>query len=160
MDFYLTGNSGVRNMQETLTFGMFTFSHNFSVLSKLTIPISWDLGIVWISFSSKMCQKQLTLECSVFSFRYYWKYFPNVSVTILLMWETMENFYLWAHFHTNVSVKLFTKEVNLFCSWARPILNPFVIEVWKYIQYGRVGSVFYGGDSIEMFLWIWQLEFV
>ena len=45
-----------------------------------------------------------------------------------------KSFYFWPHFHPNVCVKLFTKEVNLFCSWVRPnisILDPFVKEVWK-----------------------------
>ena len=58
----------------------------------------------------------------------------------------MKNFYFWSHFHTRVYLKFFTKEVNQFCSWARPNINIFdhlVIEVWKYIQYRRVGSVFY-----------------
>ena len=62
----------------------------------------------------------------------------------------MKSFYFWSHFDTSVYLKLFTKEVNLFCSRARPsisILGPFVIEVWKYIQYRRVGSAFYGSAS-------------
>ena len=50
-----------------------------------------------------------------------------------------------SHFHRNVYWKLFTKLVNLFASWARPninILDPLVIEVWKYRQHRRVGSFF------------------
>ena len=64
--------------------------------------------------------------------------------------KTNEKFYFWSHFHRIVYLKLLTKEVNLFCFWTRPsiiILGPFVIEVWKYIQYRRVGSVFYGSAS-------------
>ena len=79
--------------------------------------------------------------------------FPHVLGTILLMWRLMKIFYFLSHFHTNVYVKLFIKELNLFCSWARPnisIFDPFVIEVWKCIQYRRAGSVFYGSVSIAM----------
>ena len=39
MGLYFTRNRGVRNMQETQTFGIFVFSHNFPVLSKFTIPM-------------------------------------------------------------------------------------------------------------------------
>ena len=66
------------------------------------------------------------------------------------MWRLMKSFCFWSHFHTSVYLKLFTKEVNLFCSCVRTstgILGPFVIEVWKYIQYRRVGSAFYGSAS-------------
>ena len=62
----------------------------------------------------------------------------------------MKSFYFWSHFHTSVYLKVFTKEFNLFCSCARPsisILGPFFIEVWKYIQYRKVGSVFCGSAS-------------
>ena len=79
--------------------------------------------------------------------------FPHVLGTILLMWRLMKIFYFLSHFHTNVYVKLFIKELNLFCSLARPnisIFDPFVIEVWKCIQYRRAGSVFYGSVSIAM----------
>ena len=65
-------------------------------------------------------------------------HFPHVLETILLMWRLMKIFNFWSNFHTNVYVKLFAKEVNLFCSWVRPnicVLDPFDIEVWKYIQY-------------------------
>ena len=146
---------------------MFVFSHTFPVLWKSTFPMFWVLGIVWISASREICKKQLTLDLECFVFSYFSRtignHFPHVLGTILLMWRLMKIFYFWSHFHTNVYVKLFTKEVNLFCSWARPntcILDPFDIEVWKYIQYRSVGSVFYGSDSIAIFLWIWQLEFV
>ena len=46
--------------------------------------------------------------------------------------------------------EIFTKELNLFCSWARPsisIFNPFVIEVRECVQYRRAGSVFYSSVS-------------
>ena len=79
------------------------------------------------------------------------------------MRRLMKIFYFWSYFHTNVYVKLFSKEVNLFYAWARPnisILDPFVIEVWKYMQYRGVGSAFYGSASITIFRRIWQLEFV
>ena len=104
--------------------------------------------------------------------------------TILLMWRLMKMFYFWSHFiHTNVYVKLFTKEVNLFCSWVGPnicILDSFDIEVWKYIQYRRAGSVLrkwficnipmnmaigiclenrYKWTSAEMFLWRFSTAF-
>ena len=46
--FYFTRNRGVRNMWETQTFGIFLFSHNFSVLSKLTISMFWVLRILGI----------------------------------------------------------------------------------------------------------------
>ena len=58
--------------------------------------------------------------------------------------KTNKKFYFWSHLHTNVSVKFFNKEVNLFFSWAWPdisILDPFAIEVWKYIHYGRVSNL-------------------
>ena len=149
------------------------------------------LEIVWISAPPKLFKKPINLKYLCFSilFPYYGNplfpcssfgncmecyvfsyisltignHFPHDLETILLMWKLMENFYFWSHFHTNVYMKLFTKEVNLFCSCARPnicISDPFVIEIWKYIQYRRVGSVFYGSDSIAIFLWIWKLEFV
>ena len=123
------------------------------------------LGIVWISASRKMCKKHSTLKCSVFSYFSFTigNLFPHVLGTILLMGRLMKIFYFWSHLHINVYLKLFTIEVNLCCSWARPnicILDPFDIKVWKYVQYRRVDSVFYGSDSIAMFLWIWQLELV
>ena len=142
---------------------MFVFSHTFPVLWKSTFPMFWVLGIVWISASREICKKHLTLECSVFSyfFRGIGNRFWHVLGTILLMWRLMKIFYFWSHFHTNIYAKLFTKEVNLFSFWAQPnicILDPFDIEGWKYIQYRRVGSVFYGNESIAIFLWIWQLN--
>ena len=151
-------------MKETQTFGVFAFPHNFPVLSKFTIPIFWVLKIIWIFASREICKKHLTLECSVFSYfsRTIENHFPYVFGAMLLIWRLMKNFYLWSHFQTNVSVKLFTKEVNPFCSWAWPnisILDPFAIEVGKYIHYRRVSSVFYGSSSIAIFLWILPLEF-
>ena len=64
--------------------------------------------------------------------------------------KTDENFYLRSRFHSKVCVELFTKKINLSCCWARSnicISDPFVIEVWKYIQYRRVDSVFYSSAS-------------
>ena len=144
---------------------MFVFSCTLPVLWKSTFPMFWVLGIVWISASREICKKHLTLECSVFSYvsGTIGNHFAHVLGTILLMWRLMKIFYFWSHFHTNVYVKLFNEEVNLFCSWARPNIctsAPFDIEVWKYIQYRKVGSVFYRSDSIAIFLWICQLEFV
>ena len=144
---------------------MFVFSHTFPVLWKSTFPMFWVLGIVWISASCEICKKHLTLECCVFSYfsLTIGNHFPHVLGTTLLMWRLMKIFYFWYHFHTKVYVKLFTKEVNLFCSWTRPnicILDSFGIEVWKHIQYRRAVSVFYRSDSIAIFPWIWQLEFV
>ena len=126
---------------------MFVFSHTFPVLWKSTFPVLWKstfpvfwvLGIVWISDSREIYKKHSTLECSVFSYfsRTIANHFPHVLGTTLLMWRLIKTFYFWSHFHANVYVKLFTEEVNLFCSWARPnirILDPFDIEVWKYIR--------------------------
>ena len=144
---------------------MFVFSHTFPVLWKSIFPMFQVLGIVWISASREICMKHLTLECSVFSCfsRTIGNHFLHVLGTIIPMWRLVKIFYFWCHFHKNVYAKLFTKVVNLFCTWARPnicILDLFDIEVWEYIKYRRVGSVFYGSDSIAIFLWIWQLEFV
>ena len=61
----------------------------------------------------------------------YFLHFPHVLETILLMWRLLKIFDFWSHFHANVSVKLFTKELNLFCTWAWlniSIFGPFVIE--------------------------------
>ena len=131
----------------TQTFEIFVLSHNFSVLNKFTISIFWVLRIVWISASNEICKKHMTLECSNFSYFCCTieNHFPHVLVTILLTWRLMKIFYFLSHFHRNVYWKLFTKLVNLFASWARPninILDPLVIEVWKYRQHRRVGSFF------------------
>ena len=81
-----------------------------------------------------------TLDLGMFCFLIlfpYFLHFPYVLETILLMWRLMKIFYFWSHFYTNVNVKLFTKELNLFCSWARPSINifdHFVIEVWIPLQ--------------------------
>ena len=77
--------------------------------------------------------------------------------------KTDKKNYFRCHFQANIYVKFFTKEVKLFCSWTRSnicILDPFFIEVWKYIQYRRVGNAFCDSASIAIFLWIWQLKFV
>ena len=152
-------------MEQTQAFAIFAFSHNFSIWNKFTIPMFLVLEIVWIYASCKKNEKHLTLDCSVCScfFCPIENHFPHILVTILLTGRLMKIFYFESHFHTNVYVKLFTKEVNLFCSWARPnisILDSFIIEVWKYMQYKRVSSVFYGSASIAIFLWIGQLEFI
>ena len=127
------------------------FSHNFPVLSKFTVPIFWVLGTVWISASPKICKKHLTLECFVFS------YFSHSFFTFPMFGDnttdvkTNENFYFWSQFNANVYVKLFTREIILFCSWSRlniSIFDPFVIEVWKNIQCRRAGSVCYSSVSI------------
>ena len=127
------------------------FSHNFPVLSKFTIPMFWVLGTVWLSASPKIWKKHLNLGCFFPILFPYFLHFPHFLGTILLMWKQMKTFYFWSHFHTNVYVKLFTKELNLFCSWTRPnisIFDHFVIEVWKCIQYRRAGSVFYSSVLI------------
>ena len=125
---------------------MFVFSHTCPVLWKSTFPIFWVSGIVWISIYREICKKNLTFECSVFSYasRTIRIHFPYVLGIILLMWRLMKKFYFWSHFHTNVYVKLFTKEVNLFCLRDRPnicISDSFAIKVWKYVQYRRGRSV-------------------
>ena len=125
---------------------MLVFSHTFPVQWKFTFPMFWVLGIVSISASREICEKHLTLKCFVFS---YFSltiriYFPHVLGTILLIWRLMKNFYFWSHF---VYLKLFTKEINLFCCWARSnicISDPLVIEAWKYIQCRSLGSVIHG----------------
>ena len=74
--------------------------------------------------------------CFFILFTYYRKSLSPCFGDKLLMWKLMKNVYFWSHFYTNVYVKLLTKEVNLFCSWARPnisILDPFVIEVNRNI---------------------------
>ena len=78
--------------------------------------------------------------------------FPHVLGTILLMLRLTKIFYFLSHFRTNVYVKLFTKGLNLLCSWARPNINifyPFVIEVQRCKQYRRAGSVFYGSFQLQ-----------
>ena len=67
--------------------------------------------------------------------------------------KTNEKFLFLILFLHKRFMKLFTKEVNLFCSWAWPnmrILDPFVMEVWKNIQYRGVGSVFHGSASVAI----------
>ena len=163
MDFCFT-----QNISETYKFEIFVFSHAFPVLWKSTFPMFWVLGIVWIYTSRKICKKYLTnalLECFVFSYvsLTILNHFVHVLGAILLIWRLIKIFYFWSHLHTNVYEILFTKEVNLFWSWARPntcILDPFDIEVWKYIQCRSVSSVFYGSDSNAIFLWVWQSKFV
>ena len=85
--------------------------------------------------------------------------FPVLSeITFPMCWDnstdvkTHQKTFFWSHFYTNVYMKLFTEEVNLFYSWGRPnicISDPFAIEAWRYIQCRRVGSVFYGSASTE-----------
>ena len=161
-----------QNIWETNKFEMFVFSYIFPVLWKPTFPMLWELyiqethkfeiflfsrtlgidfphvlGIVWISASRKICKKPLTFEYSVFPYfsRTIGIHFPHVLGTMLLTWKLIKNFYFRSHFHSNFYLKLFNKEVNLFCCWARSnicISDTFAIEVWEYIQYRRAGSFF------------------
>ena len=161
--FSYFGNSiefcSTQNIWETHNFRIFVFSHTFPVLWEFIFPMFWELhgflfrqkylrnpyiwnvpfhilfpyygnplfrvlGTAWISASSKKCQKPLTLKWLCFSM--FFPYYGN----LLFPWfgNCMELY----------------GEVNLFCSWARPntsILDPFVIEVWRYIQYRRLISV-------------------
>ena len=48
----------------------------------------------------------------------------------------MKTFCFPSHFHSNVYVKFFTKEVKPFCCWAQSnicISDLFVMEAWKYL---------------------------
>ena len=112
---------------KTHKFEMFVFCHTFLVLWKSTFTMFWVLGIVWISASCEICMKHLTLECSVYSCFSHavGNHFLHVLGTIILTWGLMKIFYFWSHFHTKVYAKLFSKEVNLFCSWAQPNISPF-----------------------------------
>ena len=92
--------------------------------------LSQGLGIVWISVSRKVCEKHLTLECSIFSYFFptIRNHVPHVLWKILLTWRLTKKFYLRSYFHSNVYVKLFNKELNLFCCWTQSkicISNPF-----------------------------------
>ena len=143
---------------------MFVFFHSFPVLWKSTFPMFWVLGIYGFLLLAKNVRRT-------------WPWNVLFSQAFLVLAEiippcfgdnttdvkTNEICYFWYHFHTNIYKKLFIEEANLICFWARPnicILDPFNIEVWKYIQYRIVGSGLYGSDSIAIFLWIWKLEFV
>ena len=107
----------------------------------------WVFGIVWISASREICKKHLTLEFPVSH------NFPALSkITFLMFWEQCywcED--QWKVFISDaISTQAFIGNSLLFCSWTRPsisIVGPFAIEVWKYIQYRRVGSTFYGSSS-------------
>ena len=130
------------------------FSHT------MRIHFSHVLGIAWISALRKISNQHLTLEYSIFPYfsRTTGIHFPCLFGAILLMWKLIKTFYFRSYFDSNICVKLFTKEVNLFCCWARAIIcisGPFLTEVWKYIQYWRVGSA-----SVTIYQCIWQLEFV
>ena len=121
MGFNFTRNRLVRNIKETKTFGIFVFFHNFPVLSKFTM--FWVLGTVWISASTKICKKHLTLERFVFSYflRTFFPFpFPSLAFPRFgdntTDVKTNEFFYFLSHFHTNIYVKLFINELNLFCS--------------------------------------------
>ena len=84
-------------------------------------------------------------------------HFSHALGTIPLMRKLIKLFYFRFHFHSNIHVNLFTKEVILLCCWARPnicVSDPFVIDVWKYLQCRRVETVFYGSASVAIFLWI------
>ena len=117
------------------------------------ILLSHVLGSACISTSREICKKRLTLECDIFSnfCRIIRNHFPHVLGTILLMWRLIKFLYFRSHFQSNVYVEFFTNEVNLFCWWAQSnicISDPFVIEVWKYLQYKRVDNVFHISASI------------
>ena len=86
--------------------------------------------------------------------------FLHVLGITLLMYRLIKNFHFRSYLHSIVYVKLFTKQANLFCCWAQSnifISDPFVIEVWKYLRYRKVESIFYMSTSIlTIFLWIRQ----
>lgn len=103
------------------------------------IHFSQSLGIVRISASLKVFKKHLTLECSIFSyfFRTIRNHFPHVLWTIPLTWRLTKKFYLRSHFHSNVYVKLFNKELNLFCCWTQSkicISDPFAFVMLMSAQ--------------------------
>ena len=142
-------------------------SHSFPLLSKFTIAMFWVWGIVWFSAFREICKKHLTLECSVFSYfsRTIENPFPHVLGTILLMWRLMKKVLISNPISTQTFVwNSSLRKSTYFASEYDPIsydpIDPFVKEVWKYIQYRRVVSVFYGSGSIEILLWKWQLEFI
>ena len=121
MDFCFT-----QNIWETHYSGMFVFSHTFPVLWEFTFPIFWDL----------------------YGFPLFPKYVRNTWPWDVLLSHTfpilsslspcfgdnttdVKTLFLIPFSH-KCYVKLFTKELNLFCSWAGPnisIFDPFVIEV-------------------------------
>ena len=125
-------------------------SHNFTVLSKFTIPIFWVLGTVWISASPKMCKKHLTLECFVFS------YFPRTVFTFPMFCGQ----YYWCE--DIISDPIFTqmfmwnsslRNSTYFVPGPRPnisIFDPFVIEVY--------GNVYSTEEQVVSFTAVFQLE--
>ena len=85
----------MQNIEETQTFAIFAFSHNFSVRNKFTIRMFPVLEIVWIYASCKINEKHLTLDCSVDSYFFcpIENHFPHILVTILLTGRLMKIFY-------------------------------------------------------------------
>ena len=124
------------------------------------------LGIVWISKHVKYIRNPWIWNVYIFPyvFRTIEICFPHVLGTKLLLWKWIKDFYFHSHFQSGVYVKLFTKEVDLFCRLVQSnicIWDPFAIEVWKYIQYRIADSVFHSTASVfGVFLWKWMLQFV
>ena len=111
----------------------------------MRIRFSYVLGTVWIFASCKVWKK--ALDFRMFCFPILFSYYRNSFFPCFGDNTTDEK--------TNKI--LFTKEVILLCCWARPnicISDPFVIDVWKYLQCRRVETVFYGSASVAIFLWI------
>ena len=78
--------------------------------------------------------------------------FPHFSGTILLIWRLMKNFYFLSHFHTNVYVKFFIKELRLFCSWSDPI-SAFSIPLSE-----KYGNVYSTEKQVVSFTAVFQLQ--
>ena len=136
---------------------MFVFFHTFPVLWEFVFPMFWELYESLLH--AKYEKKRLTFECFVFPYFSHTIgiHFSHALGTIPLMSKLIKFFYFRFHFHSNIHVNLFTKEVILLCCWVRPnicISDPFVIDVWKYLQCRRVETVFYGSASVAIFLWI------
>ena len=108
--------------------------------------------------------------CNVSVFTYFSRTiennFPHVLGTMLQMRKLIKHFCFWSHFHSNVYVKLFTKEVNLFCCQAQSyvcISCPFAIETSKYAKYRRVDSVFcinfcINPMNVAVRIWLKQIQ--
>ena len=134
----------------TKTFGIIVFSHNFPVLGKLTIPMFQFQELYGFLLLPKYVRKTWPWDVLLSHT------FPILSPNSPCFGDNTadvknnENFLFLIPF----SHKLFIKKLSLFCSQAQPnirIFYPFVIEVWKCIQFRRAGSVFYSSVSIAIF---------
>ena len=96
---------------------MFMFSH--------TCPLPWEFTFPTL---------ELGMICFPILFRTIGNHFPHFLGAILLMGRLMKIFSFRSHFHPNIYLKLFIKEVNLFCCWTQSnicISDPFVIGKYR-----------------------------